>query len=155
MNNKWLQRFTWVSVVLCGLGFLVTAGSAAEADQTLALKYGWNAVWMEVGPVNDKGEAKKCSEVFKSNDFVIDRVASPIGRIGTAEFTSDPESLFNQGGWDVWVSNPESGESDEIAVRADHAYLVHVVTKEGTQNGQAAGGLSLRGTVGFYRPEWA
>ncbi|MFN5962594.1 MAG: hypothetical protein ACK5CW_14015, partial [Verrucomicrobiota bacterium] len=155
MINKWIPKFMVGCVALIGTFLMMSAGHAAEVNQTIALKYGWNAVWLEVGPVNEKGEAKNCSEVFKSGDFEIDRVASPIGQIGTAEFTSDPENLFNQGGWDVWVSNPESGESDEIAVRADHAYLVHVVTKEGTQNGQAAGGLSLRGTVGFYRPEWA
>jgi len=154
MKNKVMQSFTRALAILLGLGISAPGAHAAEASQTIALKYGWNAVWLEVGPVNDRGEAKNCSEVFRSGDFEIDRVASPIGQIGTAEFTSDPESLFNQGGWDVWVSNPESGESDEISVRANHAYLVHVVAKEGTQNGQAAGGLSLRGTVEFYRPEW-
>ena len=94
---------------------------AVEADQALKLTYGWNAVWLEVEPTDASGGSLTCDQVFQSNDFLIDRVASPVGEIGTAEFTSDPESLFNQGGWDVWAANPQSGETANIAVRANHA----------------------------------
>lgn len=113
---------------------------AAEIKQALKLEYGWNAVWLEVGPVDAEGRALTCEQVFQSDDFTVDRVASPVGEIGTAEFTSDPESLFNQGGWDVWAANPQSGETANVVIRANHAYLVHVSPKTGSaQDGEAAG----------------
>jgi hypothetical protein len=128
---------------------------AAEIKQALKLEYGWNAVWLEVGPVDAEGRALTCEQVFQSDDFTVDRVASPVGEIGTAEFTSDPESLFNQGGWDVWAANPQSGETANVAIRANHAYLVHVSPKTGSaQDGEAAGVLNVQGEVVFYRPAW-
>ena len=144
------------SLILCVL-MLQTGGLACAASfsQTLQLRYGWNAVWLEVGPVDADGQTLTCEQVFQSSDFVVDRVASPVGEIGTAEFTSDPESLFNQGGWDVWAANPQSGETADVAIRANHAYLVHVSPKTGTvQDGEAAGVLTVQGEVVFYRPAW-
>jgi hypothetical protein len=129
--------------------------SAAGFSQTLPLRYGWNAVWLEVGPVDADGQALTCDQVFQADGFLVDRVASPVGEIGTAEFTSDPESLFNQGGWDVWAANPQSGETANIAIRANHAYLVHVTPKTGSaRDGEAAGVLTVQGEVVFYRPVW-
>jgi hypothetical protein len=128
---------------------------AVETTQSLPLRYGWNAVWLEVGPADENGQALTADQVFKSPDFSIDRVASPVGEIGTAEFTSDPESLFNQGGWDVWAANPQSGETANVAIRANHAYLVHVSPKTGSaQDGSPAGVLNVQGEVVFYRPAW-
>ena len=137
------------------VAWLAGAARAVEADQTLKLNYGWNAVWLEVEPTDTSGGGLTSDQVFQSNDFLIDRVASPVGEIGTAEFTSDPESLFNQGGWDVWAANPQSGETANIAVRANHAYLVHVSPKTGSaQDGSPAGVLTVQGEVVFYRPAW-
>lgn len=129
---------------------------AVEITQSLPLRYGWNAVWLEVAPVDGEGQARTADQVFKSSEFAIDRVASPVGQIGTAEFTSDPESLFNQGGWDVWAADPQSGETASIAVRANHAYLVHVSPNSGISAaaGTAAGSLEIQGEVAFHRPEW-
>lgn len=143
------------SLIAC-IASLVTSVSAASVSQSLHLRYGWNAVWLEVGPVNAEGQPLTCDQVFQSNDFVIDRVASPVGQIGTAEFTSDPESTFNQGGWDVWAATPQSGETAKIAVRANHSYLVHVSPKDGAtaQDGAVAGVLGVQGEVVFYQPTW-
>ena len=139
----------WAAAQTCSLA------SAASFSQTLQLRYGWNAVWLEVGPVAADGQALTCEQVFQSDDFLVDRVASPVGEIGTAEFTSDPESLFNQGGWDVWAANPQSGETANVAIRANHAYLVHVSPKTGSaQDGSPAGVLTVQGEVVFYRPAW-
>jgi hypothetical protein len=129
--------------------------AAVETDQTLKLNYGWNAVWLEVEPTDASGGSLTCDQVFRADGFRIDRIASQVGSIGTVDFTSDPESLFNQGGWDVWASDPASGETASIAVRANHAYLVHVATLDGAvQDGAAAGTLSLRGKVTWDRPAW-
>ena len=128
---------------------------AAEATQSLNLRYGWNAVWLEVSPVDDQGNTRTADQVFQAGDFLIDRVASPIGQIGTAEFTSNPESTFNQDGWEVWAADPQSGETANVAIRANHAYLVHVSPKTGSaQDGSPAGVLNVQGEVVFYRPAW-
>lgn len=136
--------------------FFVPTALAVSTTQSLPLRYGWNAVWLEVSPVDVDGQALTADVVFQSNEFVIDRVASPIGQIGTAEFTSDPESTFNQGGWDVWAATPQSGETASIAVRANHAYLVHVSPNGGAvaEDGAAAGVLGVEGEVVFYKPSW-
>ena len=34
--------------------------AAVEADQTLKLKYGWNAVWLEVEPTDASGGSLTC-----------------------------------------------------------------------------------------------
>ena len=99
---------------------LAPMAPAAEQVQTLNLSYGWNAVWLEVSPEATEGGPRTCDEVFRSDAFRIDQVASPVGVLETGEFTSDPESLFNQGGWDVWSLVPASGETAAIAVRAHH-----------------------------------
>lgn len=138
------------------VAWLAGPAGAVEADQALKLNYGWNAVWLEVGPVDKEGRTLTCDEVFRSDEFLVDRVASPVGQIGTAEFTSNPESTFNQGGWDVWAMTPQSGETANIAVRANHAYLVHVSPKDGVaaDDGAAAGVLGIEGTVVFHKPSW-
>jgi hypothetical protein len=135
---------------------LIPGARAAQTTQTVPLAYGWNAVWLEVGPVDAGGRALTADQVFRSEDFRIDRVASQTGFVGTAEFTSDAESLFNQGGWDVWALNPQSGQSANIAIRGNHAYLVHVAPNAGVavQDGDPAGMLNLQGEVEFHQPTW-
>lgn len=155
MTENHRSLLSTASLIAC-IASLIASVSAASVSQSLHLRYGWNAVWLEVGPVNGEGQPLTCDQVFQSNDFSIDRVASPVGQIGTAEFTSDPESTFNQGGWDVWAATPQSGETANIAVRANHAYLVHVSPKDGAaaQDGAVAGVLGVQGEVVFYQPTW-
>lgn len=127
-----------------------------DSSQTVPLAYGWNAVWVEVTPRNSSGATLRADQAFASDSYVVDRIASPIETIGVSRFTTDPGSLFNQGGWEVWAANPGSGETASIAVRANHAYLVHVAPKDGTtaQDGDTAGSFTLQGAVEFYRPVW-
>lgn len=139
--------------------FLCPVG-AGEVEQRVNLDYGWNAVWLEVEPRGADGETLTADQVFKSqegDDFVVDRVASRIRFVGTAEFTTDLNSTFNQDGWDVWALDPASGETGNIAVQGNHAYLVHVAPNTGVaaQDGDPAGGLNLQGEVEFYQPAWS
>jgi hypothetical protein len=128
---------------------------AVETTQSLPLRYGWNAVWLEVGPADENGQALTADQIFKSPDFSIDRVASPLGQICKADFTS-AQSPFTQGGCDVGVANPQSGETASIAVRANYAYLIHASPNSGVSaaDGTAAGSLEIQGEVAFYRAEW-
>lgn len=134
---------------------LIPVAPAAEQVQTLSLNYGWNSVWLEVAPEAADGGPLSCDQVFRSDNFRVDRVASPVGVIDAGEFTSDPESLFNQGGWDIWSLVPASGETSSVAVRSHHAYLVHVSPLAGTAaDGSPAGTLEVAGQVEFHRPNW-
>lgn len=149
-----------VRLLLLGILFapLYRTCLAVQAAQSLQLAYGWSPVWLELGPMNTEGQAKTCSQVFVSQSldvFQFDRVVCPVGEIGTAEFTSAKESLFNQGDWDDWELNKESGECANVAVHGNHAYLVHVSTLDGSnQYGVTARDLPLRGEVWFYRLGW-
>lgn len=129
---------------------------AAESRQVIPLSYGWNAVWLEVEPVDGVGRPLTADRVFRSGDFVIDQVLSPLGQVGTAEFTSNPGSTFDQGGWDRWTLNPNSQETSNISVRRNHGYLVHVSPGPGStaKDGDPTTGLELQGQVGFYQPQW-
>ncbi len=140
------------------LGFLV-AGPVAGATrtQTLALKVGWNAVWLEVEPLDESGSLQTVEEVFVVSDtstFSIDQVAMQSKPAGTAEFSTDPAQLYNQAGWLVWSKTPMSGESEAITVRGNQSYLLHVSSNTGLMPGDAAGQLSVEGEVKFYRPQW-
>lgn len=130
--------------------------AAATITQTLTLDYGWNAVWLEVAPVDADGNAQTSEQVFQSADFIVDQVGSPVGRLGTAEFTADPQTLFNQGGWDVWTLTSPSAQSGVVPVRGNHPYLVHISPNAGVSaaDGDPAGSLAVTGEVRFYAPEW-
>jgi hypothetical protein len=155
MSQSLFRLLARVLFPVCVTAWVNCTAWGAQTVQTLNLAHGWNAVWLEVTPEDSNGLPKTCDQVFQSNDFLIDRVASPVGQIGVAEFTSDPESLFNQGGWEVWAADPQSGETASIAIRANHAYLVHVSPKTGSaQDGSSAGTLDVQGSVVFYQPAW-
>ncbi len=126
---------------------------AAERTQTLELDVGWNSVWLEVVPVDTNGFALSVSNVFASGDFDIDIVARPVEAVGTVEYVDDPASLFNQAGWVVWYSTPESGENDLYPIEGNQAYLVHV-SDSVLDDGESAGTLEVTGEVVFYTPSW-
>ncbi len=74
---------------------------AVEHTQTLNLSSGWNAVWLEVDPVDASGQAKAVEEVFA--DPAISYVATPRLPAGTAEFISQSSGgVFNQAAWRTW-----------------------------------------------------
>jgi hypothetical protein len=138
------------------LGWLA-AGPAFAADysQTLSLRYGWNAIWLEVEPRDSEGSPLTADQVFISNNFNIDRVAMQSQPVGTSEFSTDPAQLYNQPGWILLSRAPVSGETGTITVRGNHAYLLHVSPNSGTAtNGVTAGNLTLTGRVEFSRPRW-
>lgn len=122
---------------------------ASDFTQQVKLYYGWNAVWLQVAPQVD-GKAETADKVFHSTDFTIDSVASLIAPGGTSEFSADQATLINQGGWDVWSLNPASGETDNILVQANHAYLVHVKPSGSAAIGSLAGQLAVSGQALFH-----
>lgn len=121
---------------------------AIETTQTVPLSLGWNAVWLEVDPVEtsgpSKGSGKAVATVF--SDAAIEVVATPKRSHGTIEFINDANSgFFNASDWQVWHKTTELGSNTLGVVRGYRAYLVKA---------SAATTLNITGTAKFYQPEW-
>ena len=128
---------------------------AATATQKATLRYGWNAVWLEVAPVDANGAALRAEQVFTSPDFAVDRIATQALQAGTAEFSTDSSQLFNQPGWIVWTKDAPSGQTGAVRAQAHRGYLVHVARKDGSGNdGSLAGVIDIAGQASFWEPEW-
>lgn len=124
------------------------AARAQTAGQTVTLSPGWNAVWLEVEPLNANGQKKTPGEVF--DDPAIQTVASPKPLSGLSEFfANEPATLtsFNEDEWQQWKRNDPAGVSNLSLISGNRPYLVQVA--EG-----ASVVLSLTGKVSFFRPEW-
>lgn len=92
-----------------------------ERVQEIALNSGWNAVYLEVEPL-DNAPAK----VFAG--IPVDKVATLFGSPVTNQFVSDPSvDLFNGRGWGVWYSPslPEAFLKSLDAINGSRSYLVH------------------------------
>ena len=134
--------------IVAGWVTLAASAFAQSVGQTLTLSPGWNAVWLEVEPVDASGQAKAPEDVF--NNPSIQTVASPKPLSGLSEFfASDPGAIttFNQEEWQQWKRNDPAGLSNLPLINGNRAYLI-----------QVAGGspvvLSLTGKASFYRPAW-
>jgi hypothetical protein len=134
--------------LLAGVVTLAAPARAQNVGQTLTLAPGWNAVWLEVEPVDANGQAKAPEDVF--NNPSIQTVATPKPLSGLSEFfASDPGTIttFNQDAWQQWKRNDPSGLNNLALISGNRPYLVQV----------AAGPpvvLSLSGKARFYRPTW-
>ena len=139
--------FTKLGIVL--LALLPLVAMAQTATQTVALKPGWNALWLEVEPLTGDGAQRPPQEVF--NHPAIEMIATPKPLSATAEFFAQaPSSIgsFNQEGWQQWNRSDAPGSSDLALVFGNRPYLIRVAA------GTAAFSLSLSGRVRFFRPQW-
>lgn len=111
------------------LGLVLTAGllqafpSLAGNDrvQVIALKAGWNAVFVEVEPA-----ATAPADIMAG--LPVDIVASFYDPGTAPQFVSNPSAnLFREAGWGTWYapSRPDSFLSSLYAVYGQRAYLVH------------------------------
>lgn len=139
----------WQSI--CGLMALVLAtvgqGIAEEQSaghrrsQELSLSAGWNAVFLEVEPV-DGSPAK----VFAG--LPVDKVATLLRNPLSNQFVTDPEvDLFKGKGWEVWYAPglPEAFLKSLDAIHGNRAYLVHA--REACQ-------WRVSGGVDAWVPDW-
>jgi hypothetical protein len=112
---------------ICFLAFVVfhaNAWAEAARTQTIQLRAGWNAVFLEVFP-----DAPDPGSVFA--DTPVDLVASYYGAVSSAQFVSDPTAdLFTQTGWVVWYSEsrPDAFLTTLHAIQGQQAYLVNSKT---------------------------
>ncbi len=140
-------RCTVVSL-LAGVVALAAPVSAQTADQTLTLTAGWNAVWLEVEPVDASGRTKTAEEVFNNPSIQI--VATPKPLTGLAEFfASEPGAIttFNQEEWLQWKRNDPAGLNNLSLAYGNRPYLVQVAPGSPVV-------LTLTGKASFFRPTW-
>jgi hypothetical protein len=90
--------------------------------QVIELEAGWNAVYLEVEPVETDPTA-----LFAGSPIEI--VASYFRPVTGMEFIDSPnEVISDRKGWNVWYA-PERADAlltDLFAIQAHHAYLIHV-----------------------------
>ncbi|MEO5917641.1 MAG: hypothetical protein ABIS50_25650 [Luteolibacter sp.] len=133
------------------VGVLSLAGftHAQSATQSVTLTAGWNAVWLEVEPVDNAGQTRAPQDVF-SNPAIL-MAASPKPLAGLAEFfAEDPDSIgtFNQDEWQQWKRTDPSGGNDLAAISGNRPYLIQVAP--GTANFT----VTVTGKAVFFRPTW-
>lgn len=100
-------------------------GSSALANpvrqQTVQLRAGWNAVFLEVHP-----EAADPATVFAG--LPVDIAAAFTGPLSSAQFMTDPgANLFRLAGWSVWYagSRPDAFLKTLHAISGQQGYLLH------------------------------
>ncbi len=108
-------------VCLLCLAPLVASGSADfMRTQTIEIESGWNAVFLEVEPLDSAPEA-----VFDGTPIKI--AAAWLRPVSTLEYIANPESKpWNLSGWSVWFA-PEREDAflaSLYAIRGQQAYLV-------------------------------
>jgi hypothetical protein len=137
-NREWLGAG---GVVFAALLMSATPITAQTRQQTLNLRAGWNAVFLEVEPANPNPSA-----VF--TNMPIDIVARYFPRTSPVQYIVDPSSApWNESGWGVWYgpTRPESIISSLHSIHGQKAYLVHT-TSACTWN--------IGGTAVFERLSW-
>lgn len=133
---KYLRGFLALALALFCVSGQVEADTVRT--QSIALKTGWNAIWLEVDPANDAVAA-----VFDPAQVdVVARYFTPMTQV---RFIEDPsEQAWNTPGWGVWYapSRAEAFLTSLHAIRGNCAYLVHATSNVT---------LTISGTV-HYRP---
>ena len=138
-----------VAGLLAGIVTMAAPARAQTADQAVTLSAGWNAVWLEVEPVDATGMAKAPQAVFTNT--AIQTVVTPKPLTGSSEFfASEPGTIatFNQEEWQQWKRSDPAGENNLSMIFGNRPYLIQVAA------GTPPFTLTLAGKVRFFRPTW-
>lgn len=104
------------------VGQIAPSGVGPFRTQTIALKAGWNAVYLEVEPLDSNPTA-----LFA--DTPIEIVAAYFRPVSTMEFIENPGQLIsNRENWSVWYA-PDRDDallSNLFAIQAHQGYLINV-----------------------------
>ena len=126
--------------------------AAQSATQTITVVPGWNAVWLEVSPMNQVGEneglPQSPDDVFGSSPEIT-KILSPKLLASTADFFSnspnDVDTFFNESEWEQWHQTPQTGDN-LTQITGNRPYLIEA---------DRVGTIRITGAVRFYRPQWA
>lgn len=139
---RWL-RLSQVIALLVVMGGLTCWCRGQTVTQTLTLRPGWNAVFLEVEPADNSPAA-----VFAG--VPIESVWTRADVVASAEFIQDPsERAFSRASWLGWFApgRPDAFLSNLQALQAHRAYLIKL-------GGGNAVPLSVTGSTAFRRPVW-
>jgi len=142
MKQDWLlKRIIWVLLML------VSAGSAwgQWATQHVVLQPGWNAVYLEVQPANNR-----CAAIFDGVE--VESVWRWNKRFSSVEFSVDPNTLLPEDPhWLVWFpsDSPSAFLTRLYGMSAGGAYLIKI-----PENSSPVA-LSIKGQVKVTRPKWS
>ena len=144
------MKYSFLSIgsMVAGVIALVAPLQAQTSTQTVTLASGWNAVWLEVAPLDANGLPKTPEAVF--TDPSIRTIVTPKPLASLSEFfASAPGSIttFNQDEWQQWKRIDPSGQNNLAAITGNQAYLVEVT-------GSSVVTLNISGKVSFFRPTW-
>lgn len=114
----------WLALVACLIahaGIQTAAGADITRTQTVQLRAGWNAVFLEVHPSETEPAV-----IFANTP--VDIAASYYAPSSSAQFMTDPGvDLFKQAGWGVWYATdrPDAFLKTLHAIYGQQAYLIH------------------------------
>jgi len=136
------QKSNLLCWVLLGVNLCVALSTFAQnRQQTIQLQAGWNAVFLEVEPLDTNPEA-----VFSNTP--IDTVARYFPRSSPVQYISDPAGApWNEPGWGVWYApaRPEAVVGNLHAIHGNKPYLVHSTSVYA---------WNVTGTIAFERRSW-
>jgi hypothetical protein len=141
-----LPRYLAFAFMACG-----TAVSHGQTTtQQVSLVPGWNAIWLEVSPVDTDKRPLPPADVFPAT---VSKVLSPKPLAGLAEFFAaspadqGPEDspVYNQDGWEQWRQVDLSGSNNLAFITGNRPYLIEAT---------AATTLTITGNVRYFRPTW-
>lgn len=112
-----IRLFSAMAAVL--LSMVAATGAVAATTQTITLRPGWNAVFLEVQP-----DVRAPATIFK--DLPVESVWTWFDRASSVEFIRDPaEGLWAQPGWSVYAKSPDKTVTTNLyAIFANRAYLI-------------------------------
>jgi hypothetical protein len=132
-----------IKFAVCAMvaGLWAAAASAQWATQTLSLRAGWTAIFLEVQP-----SPADCDTVFSG--LPIESVWAWNSRFSTVQYISDPNSLLpGQPDWLTWMpaSSTNRVAANLFTLQGGRAYLVKAT---------AATTLTVRGQPLARNPDW-
>jgi len=143
INGISSQLTGWLLLVLCSLISVKAFAGIATINQTIELKPGWNAVYVEIDPVVNDVET-----IFSGIPVASVWRWIP-GKLGQ-DFINDPaEGLMNLEGWFGYFPEPkpEAFLSNLYTLSANTAYLIKL-------EGNATKSITLTGKPVFKKKSW-
>jgi hypothetical protein len=136
------------------LHLLLAAGLAGpaiaqEATQSVPLVAGWNAVWLEVAPVDAAGNPQPPEVVFSNPAIQLAATPKPLAAMSEI-FASEPGTIstFNQDDWQQWKRSDPAGLNNLPNIAGNRAYLIQVAA------GTPDFSVQITGKARFFHPEW-
>ena len=118
--KKIKQLFVCVIFFMCSIHFSSLVFAAKTIKQCIHIKSGWNAIFLEVDPINPNPET-----IFK--DTPVNLVLTYFPRNSSVQFIESPDEIkWKQEGWHRWLPSdrPESVLNNLYTLNDNQAYII-------------------------------